>query len=70
VTRDIPSLIKAGGFKIERIDEAYLAPFPQSGSYFYWGVARPEVCPHDYPSQTLLAKSQVERRRFTRCTKM
>jgi ubiquinone/menaquinone biosynthesis C-methylase UbiE len=43
VTRDIPSLIKAGGFKIERIDEAYLAPFPKSGSYFYWGVARPEV---------------------------
>jgi ubiquinone/menaquinone biosynthesis C-methylase UbiE len=43
VTRDIPSLIKAGGFKIEQMDEAYLAPFPKSGSYFYWGVARPEV---------------------------
>src|SRR5438876_6386331 len=43
VTRDIPSLIKAGGFKIEQLDEAYLAPFPKSGSYFYWGVARPEV---------------------------
>jgi len=43
VTRDIPSLIKAGGVKIEQLDEAYLAPFPKSGSYFYWGVARPEV---------------------------
>jgi ubiquinone/menaquinone biosynthesis C-methylase UbiE len=43
VTRDIPSLIKAGGFKIEQLDEAYLAPFPKSGSYFYWGVVRPEV---------------------------
>src|SRR6266496_6319493 len=42
VTRDIPSLIKAGGFKIEQLDEAYLAPLPKSGSYFYWGVARPE----------------------------
>src|SRR5438876_5755311 len=43
VTRDIPSLIKAGAFKIEQLDEAYLALFPKSGSYFYWGVARPEV---------------------------
>lgn len=43
VTRDIPSLIKAGGFKIEQMDAAYLAPFPKSGSYFFWGVARPEV---------------------------
>jgi ubiquinone/menaquinone biosynthesis C-methylase UbiE len=43
VTRDIPSLIKAGGFKIERMDAAYLAPFPKSGSYFFWGVARPEL---------------------------
>lgn len=43
VTRDIPSLIKAGGFTIEQMDAAYLAPFPKSGSYFFWGVARPEV---------------------------
>jgi ubiquinone/menaquinone biosynthesis C-methylase UbiE len=43
VTRDIPSLIKAGGFKIEQMDAAYLAPFPKSGSYFFWGVARPEA---------------------------
>lgn len=41
VTRDIPSLIKQGGFKMEKLDAAYLAPFPKSGSYFFWGVARP-----------------------------
>lgn len=43
VTRDIPSLIKTGGFKIEQMDTAYLAPFPKSGSYFFWGVARPQL---------------------------
>jgi len=43
VTRDIPSLIRQGGFKIEQIDAAYLAPFPKSGSYFFWGLARPEL---------------------------
>jgi ubiquinone/menaquinone biosynthesis C-methylase UbiE len=42
VTRHIPSLIRDGGFQIEQLNEAYLAPFPKSGSYFFWGVARPE----------------------------
>lgn len=40
VTRHIPSLIRGGGFKIEQLHEAYLAPFPKSGSYFFWGIAR------------------------------
>lgn len=40
VTRHIPSLIRDGGFKIEQLNEAYLAPFPKYGSYFFWGVAR------------------------------
>jgi ubiquinone/menaquinone biosynthesis C-methylase UbiE len=39
VTRHIPSLIREGGFVIEKLNEAYLAPFPKSGSYSYWGVA-------------------------------
>jgi len=39
VTRHIPSLIQDGGFQIEQLNEAYLAPFPKSGSYSYWGVA-------------------------------
>lgn len=40
VTRHIPSLIRDGGFQIEELNEAYLAPFPKSGSYSYWGLAR------------------------------
>ena len=43
VTRDIPALITNGGFKIQQMDAAYLAPFPKSGSYSFWGVARPEA---------------------------
>jgi len=39
VTRDIPSLIIQGGFKIEQIETAYLAPFPKSWSYCWWGTA-------------------------------
>ena len=42
VTRDVPTLIKEGRFKIEQMDTAYLAPFPKSGSYCFWGVARPQ----------------------------
>ena len=40
VTRNISSLIRDGGFQIEELNEAYLAPFPKSGSYAYWGLAR------------------------------
>jgi len=43
LTRDIPTLINKGGFKIEHIDTAYLAPFPKSGSYCFWGVARAKL---------------------------
>jgi SAM-dependent methyltransferase len=42
VTRDIPALIKEGGFRVERIETGYLARFPKSGSYYFWGVARLE----------------------------
>ncbi len=42
VTRDIPILIKEAGFEIEQMDIGYLAPFPKSGSYCFWGVARPQ----------------------------
>jgi len=42
VTRDIPSLIRKGGFDIEQMDAGYLAPFPKSRSYCWWGVAIPE----------------------------
>jgi SAM-dependent methyltransferase len=43
VTRDIPILIKEAGFEIEQMDTGYLAPFPKSGSYCFWGVARPQL---------------------------
>ncbi len=39
VTRDIPALIKEGGFRIEQMETGYLARFPKSGSYYFWGVA-------------------------------
>jgi len=42
VTRDIPALIKEGGFRVERMETGYLARFPKSGSCCFWGVARPE----------------------------
>jgi len=41
VTRHIPSLIRDSGFSIEQLNEGYIAPFPKSGSYCFWGVARP-----------------------------
>jgi ubiquinone/menaquinone biosynthesis C-methylase UbiE len=42
VTRNIPALIEQGGFRVETMQTGYLAPFPKSGSYYFWGVARPE----------------------------
>ncbi len=42
VTRDIPSLIRQSGFNIEQINAGYLAPFPKSGSYCWWGTAVPQ----------------------------
>lgn len=39
LTRDIPALLKEGGFRIERIDAAYLASFPRSWTYSCWGTA-------------------------------
>jgi len=41
VTRDIPSLITSGGFHIEHMETAYLAPFPKSWTYCFWGTATP-----------------------------
>ncbi|PYU66376.1 MAG: SAM-dependent methyltransferase [Acidobacteria bacterium] len=41
VTRDIPSLITSGGFQMEQMETAYLAPFPKSWTYCFWGAATP-----------------------------
>ncbi len=42
ITRDIPSLIARGGFRIEQMETAYLASFPKSWSYTWSGTAIPE----------------------------
>jgi ubiquinone/menaquinone biosynthesis C-methylase UbiE len=39
LTRDIPSLLDQGGFRIEQIEAGYLAKFPKSPSYCWWGTA-------------------------------
>ena len=42
VTRDIPSLITQGGFKIEEMEMTYRAPFPRLCSYSWWVTAGPQ----------------------------
>ena len=39
ITRDIPGIIADTGFKIEQIDEGYLARFPKPLTYCWWGVS-------------------------------
>ena len=39
LTRDIPSLIIQGGFRIDQMETAYLARFPRSVSHCWWGIA-------------------------------
>ena len=41
LTRDIPSLIVQGGFKIKQMEAGYLAQVPKSSSYCWWGTAIP-----------------------------
>ena len=40
LTRDIPSLIRQGGFQIQQIEAGYLAQFPKSSSHCWWGTAK------------------------------
>ena len=39
LTRDIPALIIQGGFQIQQMGSGYLAQFPKSLSYCWWGTA-------------------------------
>jgi ubiquinone/menaquinone biosynthesis C-methylase UbiE len=39
LTRDIPALLLQGGFQVEQMEKGYLAPFPKSASYCWWGIA-------------------------------
>jgi SAM-dependent methyltransferase len=45
LTRDIPSLLVQGGFQIEQMESGYLAQFPKSLSYCWWGTAIPQSQP-------------------------
>lgn len=40
LSRDIPKLIAAAGFRIEQLDTMYLPKSPKWAGYNYWGVAR------------------------------
>ena len=42
LTRDIPALIGQGGFQIEQMGSGYIARFPKSLSYCWWGTAVPQ----------------------------
>ena len=42
LTRNIPSLIEQGGFQIRQVEMGYLAQFPKSSSYCWWGIAIPQ----------------------------
>jgi ubiquinone/menaquinone biosynthesis C-methylase UbiE len=39
LTRDIPSLLVEGGFEIRKMEQGYIAQFPKSLSYCWWGSA-------------------------------
>lgn len=40
LSRDIPALIKAAGFSIEKLETMYLPKSPKWAGYNYWGSAR------------------------------
>jgi len=39
LTRDIPALLVQGGFQMQQMEQGYLAQFPKSASYCWWGIA-------------------------------
>ena len=39
LTRNIPALVMQGGFQINQLEAGYLAKFPKSLSYCWWGTA-------------------------------
>jgi ubiquinone/menaquinone biosynthesis C-methylase UbiE len=39
LTRDVPSLLMQGGFQIKQMEKGYVAQFPKSLSYCWWGIA-------------------------------
>ncbi|MEL6365839.1 MAG: class I SAM-dependent methyltransferase [Pseudomonadota bacterium] len=41
LNRDIPALIREGGFDLDPVEERYLPSTPKFAGYNYWGSARP-----------------------------
>ena len=39
LTRDVPALIRGAGFTIGQMQQGYVAPFPKTPSYCWWGEA-------------------------------
>jgi ubiquinone/menaquinone biosynthesis C-methylase UbiE len=39
LTRDIPSIVQQSGFQIKEMESGYMAQFPKSLSYCWWGKA-------------------------------
>ena len=39
LTRDIPALLMQGGFQISQMEMGYIAEFPKSSTYCWWGTA-------------------------------
>lgn len=39
LTRDIPKIVTEAGFQIEGMESGYMAAFPKSSSYCWWGTA-------------------------------
>jgi ubiquinone/menaquinone biosynthesis C-methylase UbiE len=39
LTRDIPALLMQGGFQINHMEMGYIAEFPKSSTYCWWGTA-------------------------------
>jgi len=42
LTRDIPALLRQGGFEIQQAERGYLVPFPKSWTHCCWGAAIPK----------------------------
>lgn len=40
LNRDIPAIVSAGGFTIDKLEEMYLPSSPRIASYNYWGTAQ------------------------------
>jgi SAM-dependent methyltransferase len=38
--RDIPALLRGGGFEIEEMESGYVAPVPKALTHCWWGTAR------------------------------